>query len=111
MHHKRKVVQGSGMMDPRHRTYHIYECALCNHTKDIDQRPGLNTDLLIKCPNCGVTNDTDNTEALIKRKHQLEQQIKQLSVELAAVSKELLTVQGATHAPILLPEPTNLSTS
>lgn len=94
MHYKRTVDQGMGRMDPRLRKYHIYECSMCGKEKEIDQRPNLNLSLLIKCPNCGITNDTDNTERLIKEKQRLEQQISQLSEELSKVSEELEIIQG-----------------
>ena len=111
MHYKRTVDQGEGKMDPRLRKYHIYSCAMCNKEKEIDQRPGLNLSLLIKCPNCGITNDTDNRERLIKEKQRLEQQISLLTDALFVVSEELNALQGANHAQILLPEPTNTCTT
>jgi DNA-directed RNA polymerase subunit RPC12/RpoP len=106
MHFKRTVDQGAGKMDPRLRKYHIYECAICKKEKEIDNRPNLNLSLLIKCPNCGITNDTDNEERLIKEKQRLEQQISLLTDALFVVSEELKALQGANHE-ILLPEPTN----
>lgn len=110
MHFKRTIDQGAGKMDPRLRKYHIYECSMCGKEKDIDQRPGLNLSLLIKCPNCGITNDTDNTERLLKEQQRLEQQISLLTDALHVVTEELRILQGAKHE-ILLPKPTNSCTT
>ena len=91
MHYVRKIEQGTN--DPRLHTYFVYECALCNHEHYFDWQRNFDTTRLRKCNNCGVTNDTSNEEALIKRKHELEQLIKQASEELSKVSSELNTLQ------------------
>jgi len=107
---KRKVEQGvAGQNDPRLRTYYVYSCALCGHEKDFDHQPLFDTIRLRKCPNCGVTNDTNNEEALIKRKQQLEQQIQQATEELSKISLELCAIQGGSF--VLLSEPTDISTT
>lgn len=91
---KRKVEQGFGKADPRLRTYFVYSCALCGQEKDFEWQPLFDATRLRKCPNCGVTNDSSNEELLIRRKHELEQQIKQATEELSKVSSELSAIQG-----------------
>jgi DNA-directed RNA polymerase subunit RPC12/RpoP len=98
MHFVRKVNQGEGYMDPRHRIYFIYRCSVCGHECDFNCVQNFNTSRLRKCPNCGVTDDTNDREYLIKRQHDLEQEIKILEVqrdkhltELAEVTAKLKT--------------------
>ena len=113
MHLKREVDQNaSGQRDVRLRHYYIYQCSICNHEKEYDHQPNFDLLRLRKCPNCGVTNDTNMEETLIKRKHELEQHIKQLSEELSQVTDQLYEVQGANHgSTFLLPEPTDPCTA
>lgn len=90
MHLKKEVDQSSpGQRDVRLRHYYIYHCDICGHEKDFDWQPHFDTIRLRKCPNCGVTNDTSNEEHLIKRKHELEQQIEQLTSELSRINLQL----------------------
>ena len=98
MHFIKEVDQNlPGHRNPMLRHYFIFHCALCEHEKQYEFQPNFDRLRLRKCPNCGVTNDTNNIEALIKRKQELEQQITQLNEELTKIDKEIGRVQDVTH--------------
>jgi Zn ribbon nucleic-acid-binding protein len=86
MHYVKKVDQGN---DPRNRTYYIYKCNVCKHEKDFNWVPNFDTVRLRKCPNCGVEDDTNDKEWLIKRQHDLEQTIKNYQTQVGVLSLEL----------------------
>lgn len=86
MHCIKKVDQGN---DPRNRTYFIFKCNVCKHEKEFNWVPNFDTFRLRKCPNCGVEDDTNDREYLIKRQHDLEQQIKGYQTRLALLTVEL----------------------
>jgi Zn ribbon nucleic-acid-binding protein len=86
MHYVRKVDQGN---DPRNRTYFIFKCTVCKHVKEFNWVPNFDTIQLRKCPNCGVVDDSNDKEYLIKRQHDLEQQIKEYQTRLALLTVEL----------------------
>jgi DNA-directed RNA polymerase subunit RPC12/RpoP len=92
MHYVRKVNQGEGYMDPRHRIYFIYRCSVCGHERDYNYVENFDTSRLRKCPNCGVIDDTNDREYLIKRQHDLEQEIKILEVQRNKCTAELIEV-------------------
>jgi hypothetical protein len=104
MHYVKEVDQNlPGQRNPMLRHYFIYGCAICGNEKEFDYQLNFDKVRLRKCPNCGVTDDTNNIEALIKRKQELEQQITQLNEELTKIDKEIGRVQDATH-PKPVPE-------
>jgi len=86
MHFVKKVDQGN---DPRNRTYYIYKCNVCKHEKDFNWVPNFDTIRFRKCPNCGVDDDTNDREWLIKRQHDLEQAIKNYQIQIGVLSLEL----------------------
>lgn len=88
-HLLRSIVQGSGVPDPRLRSYHIYKCNVCGHEQDYNNVPNFDTVRLRKCSNCGVTDDSNDKEFLIKRQHTLEQKIKEAENLLATYKNEL----------------------
>ena len=86
MYFVKKVDQGN---DPRNRTYYIYKCNVCKHEKDFNWVSNFDTVRLRKCPNCGVEDDTNDKEWLIKRQHDLEQTIKGHQTQVSVLSLEL----------------------
>jgi hypothetical protein len=89
MHFVKKVDQGN---DPRNRTYFIFKCNVCKHEKDFNWVPNFDILRLRKCPNCGVEDDTNDREWLIKRQHDLEQAIKNHQTRIVDLSSELTKV-------------------
>ena len=90
MHCERKVIQAGN--DVRNRSYFIYACNVCGHSQDFNAVTNFDSDRLRKCSNCGVTDDTNDREYLIKQQQKLEQQVKELQVELGKRSLELSTI-------------------
>lgn len=87
MHYVRKIEQDK--RDIRSRTYFVYTCNICKKEEWIMWRANFDTSAFIKCPKCGIVDDTNNYEYLTKRKHELEQQIQTLKDELEEVSKKV----------------------
>ena len=103
MHFVKKVDQGN---DPRNRTYFIYKCNVCKHEKDFNWVPNFDTVILRKCPNCGVVDDTNDKEYLIKRQHDLEQAIKNHQTQVVVLTAELAkTVEKLTQFQEVLQQP------
>jgi Zn-finger protein len=86
MHLVKYVDRGN---DPRCPSYYIYKCNVCKHEHDFKWVSNFDTQRLRKCPNCGVEDDTNDKEYLIKRQHDLEQQIKEYQTRMARLSAEL----------------------
>jgi DNA-directed RNA polymerase subunit RPC12/RpoP len=104
-HFHREVSQGQGIPDPRLRTYFIYKCNVCGSEQEHDWVPNFDSTRLRKCKNCGVLDDTNDQEYLIKRSHQIEQKLKELQdemirhqIELKVISEKLTLVK----APVLV---------
>jgi len=94
MHHERSVIQGDPKRpDPRLRSYHIYKCNVCKHTQDFNNQPNFQHRLR-PCPNCGVTDDTNDKEYLLRQQQALEQQIASLEAQTQGLQEELLTLQA-----------------
>jgi Zn-finger protein len=90
MHFYRQVDQGIGRInDPRLRKYFIYKCNICSCENDIDWIKNFDITRLRKCSNCGVIDDTNNREFLIKRQQQIEQKNKELQIEIQNNENEL----------------------
>ena len=89
MHCDRLIDQGR---DPRSRTYYIYVCNVCKHEAEFNKVPNFDTARLRKCPNCGVEDDTNDREYLIKRQQSLEQQIQSCETRMNGLMWELDTV-------------------
>jgi len=87
MHYVRKVEQDK--YDIRSRSYYVYKCSICGEEKWFNWVERFDTSRLRKCTACGVEDDTNDKEYLIKRKHELEQKIKSLSEEMNKSSLEL----------------------
>ena len=95
MHYERKIEQDK--CDVRSKTYYIYKCSICGEEKWFNWVSNFETSRLRKCPNCGIEDDTSDKEYLIKRKHELEQQIKGLTDELTKISGKLEAVLRETE--------------
>ena len=82
--------------DPRCFKKYVYKCNICNNKEIYKYVPNFDTERLRKCPNCGVTVDTNNLEYLNNKKNSLEEQIRKLNFELIKVNEELelVTVQN-----------------
>jgi Zn-finger protein len=76
-------------MDPRCPNYYIYKCGICGEEKEFFWVARFDTTQLRKCSNCGVTNDVDQVESLIKKKQELEQKIASLQAEHSLISSRL----------------------
>jgi DNA replicative helicase MCM subunit Mcm2 (Cdc46/Mcm family) len=90
MHYIRLIKQNSN--DVRCCNYYVYKCSICGEEEWFKVQANADTTRLKKCKNCGIEDDTSNKEYLIKKKHELEQQIKKLSDELIVVSQNLEAV-------------------
>lgn len=90
MHFDRKVEQCR--YDIRCRTYYVYKCNICGHEHDFNNVSHFNTSLLRPCPSCGIIDDTNDREYLIKRMHDLEQEIKALKDRRLSLETELSEV-------------------
>jgi hypothetical protein len=92
MHHERSVIQGDPKRpDPRLRSYHIYKCNVCKHTQDFNNQPNFQHRLR-PCPNCGVTDDTNDKEYLLRQQQALEQEVSLLTTTLDQKRKALTEV-------------------
>jgi NAD-dependent SIR2 family protein deacetylase len=92
MHYDHTVKQDQ--WDVRGRVYHVYKCSCCGESKDFNHVPNFDRARLRPCPKCKVLDDTSNVEYLIKRKSQLEQDIKAARDNLEACQKELAEVSA-----------------
>lgn len=91
-HFHREVSQGKGIPDPRLRTYFIFKCNVCDSEQEHDWVPNFDLTRLRKCKNCGVIDDSNDQEYLIKRSHQIEQKLKELKDEVLRYENEFKEV-------------------
>jgi predicted nuclease with TOPRIM domain len=80
---------------------------VCGHEHYFDWVKNFDTIRLRKCPGCGVTDDTNEKEYLIKKQHDIEQEIKSCQERLKVLNVGLLEV---TEKLKNIPEVCNVST-
>jgi DNA-directed RNA polymerase subunit RPC12/RpoP len=88
-------------IDVRSRSYFVYKCNICKKEEWFNWTSTFDTKISRKCPNCGVLDDSNDKEFLIKRKHQLEQKIQGLKNDLESCTLEL----SRTSAKLAVFEP------
>jgi DNA-directed RNA polymerase subunit RPC12/RpoP len=92
VHFVRRIDQNK--LDVRSKSYFVYKCSICKHEHHFNYVPNFDTTRLRKCPNCGVENDTNNEEYLIKEQQETEQKIKGHQEDLKILSLHLTEVQS-----------------
>ena len=91
MHLKKEVNQNRpGQCDPRLRHYYVYTCSVCGHEQDFNWVPNFDTIRLRKCSSCGVTDDSNNQEFLLRQQQTLEQEISSLEASLKQKRQALM---------------------
>jgi hypothetical protein len=91
MHYKKYVDRG---IDPRCRSYYLYNCSICGHEEIFWWVPNFDTVRLRKCPKCGVENDTSEVDYLVGKKSALEKEAQKKSIELAEINLQIADVSA-----------------